>query len=331
MLTRQIESVPLLMPIKIPNELPARKDLEAEGIEIIGLNSALRQEIRPLKILFLNLMPRKHQTEIQYARLLGNTPLQIELTLMTTASYAPKNVSKGHLDQFYRKLPDIENEFFDGMIISGAPIERLAFEEVSYWDELTQIIDWSSRHVARRLGVCWGAQALMYQLHGVEKYEHPKKLFGVFDHALETQQRPKGLLSGFTNRFPMPVSRYTGNRPEDILRVPDLEILSRSPEAGVAMVLDSRTRDVFILNHLEYDAETLAEEYARDREAGLQTDLPANYFPEDDPEKSPANSWRPYAFLLIANWINDLYRTNPFELSAMGSAASADKKNPEEN
>ena len=314
------------MPIKIPNQLPARKELEAEGIEIIGLNSALRQEIRPLKILFLNLMPRKHQTEIQYARLLGNTPLQIELTLMTTASYAPKNVPRGHLEQFYRKLPDIENEFFDGMIVSGAPIERLAFEEVSYWQELTQIIDWSSHHVARRLGVCWGAQALMYQLHGVEKYEHPEKLFGIFDHALETRKRPSGLLSGFTNRFPMPVSRYTGNRPEDILRVPGLEILARSPDAGVAMVLDSGSQDVFILNHLEYDAETLAEEYARDREEGIPTAIPANYFPEDDPERSPANSWRPYAFLLIANWINDLYRTNPFELSTMNSATPNGQK-----
>jgi homoserine O-succinyltransferase len=305
------------MPIKIPSELPARKELEAEGIEIIGARSALNQSIRPLKILFLNLMPRKHQTEIQYARLLGNTPLQIELTLMTTASYAPKNVSKGHMEQFYRKLSDIQDEFFDGMIISGAPIERLVFEDVSYWTELTEIIDWSTTHVARRMGICWGAQALLYHLHGVEKYEHPKKLFGIFEHELKTDQRPAGFLAGFTHRFPMPVSRYTGNKPEAIEQAPDLEILAQSSESGVAMVVDSKTQDIFVLNHLEYDAETLAEEYQRDREAGLETALPANYFPEDDPQKSPMNSWRPYAFLLIANWINDLYRTNPFDLAEL--------------
>lgn len=305
------------MPIKIPSELPARKELEAEGIEIIGARSALSQSIRPLKILFLNLMPRKHQTEIQYARLLGNTPLQIELTLMTTASYAPKNVSKGHMEQFYRKLSDIQDEFFDGMIISGAPIERLAFEDVNYWTELTEIIDWSMTHVARRMGICWGAQALMYHLHGVEKYEHPQKLFGIFEHELETTQRPAGFLAGFTHRFPMPVSRYTGNKPEAIEQVSNLEILAQSSESGVAMVVDSKNQDIFVLNHLEYDAETLAEEYRRDREAGLETALPANYFPEDDPHKSPMNSWRPYAFLLIANWINDLYRTNPFDLAEL--------------
>ena len=306
------------MPIKIPSELPARRELEAEGIEIIGVKSAQSQSIRPLKILFLNLMPRKHQTEIQYARLLGNTPLQIELTLMTTASYAPKNVAKGHMEQFYRKLSDVQDEFFDGMIVSGAPIERLPFEDVNYWPELTEIIDWSTKHVARRMGICWGAQALMYHLHGVEKYEHPKKLFGIFDHALETNQRPAGFLAGFTHRFPMPVSRYTGNKVEAIEQVPSLEILARSSDSGVAMVLDAKSQDIFVLNHLEYDAETLAEEYERDREAGVETALPENYFPEDDPEKSPMNSWRPYAFLLISNWINELYRTNPFDLSELG-------------
>ena len=305
------------MPIKIPSELPARKQLEDEGIEIIGQERALQQGIRPLKIVLLNLMPKKHQTEIQYARLLGNTPLQIELTLMTTASYEPKNAPSGHLDQFYRKLPDIQGEFFDGMIFSGAPIERLPFEEVDYWEELTEIIDWSSLHVAGELGICWGAQALMYRLHGVQKYEHPNKLFGVFDHTLETEQRPSGLLAGFTSSFPMPVSRYTGNRPEAIKRAPDLEIVARSEQSGVAMVRDKQSQDVFVLNHLEYDAETLGEEYERDRHGGLETALPENYFPENDPSRSPANRWRPYAFLLIANWLNELYRKNPFELSTL--------------
>jgi len=303
------------MPIKIPSELPARRELEEEGIELIGQKRASQQSIRPLKILFLNLMPRKHQTEIQYARLLGNTPLQIELTLMTTESYEPRNAPSGHMNQFYRKLPEIREEYFDGMIISGAPIERLVFEDVDYWEELTEIIDWSSGHVAGRLGICWGAQALMYHLHQVPKFEHPEKLFGVFDHILETEQRPTGLLAGFTHRFPMPVSRYTGNHPEDVAAAPDLRILSRSPEAGVAMVASQSGRDLFVLNHLEYDAETLAEEYERDQSAGLDTALPANYFPEDDPSQLPTNSWRPYAFLLVANWTYQLYRENPFDLA----------------
>lgn len=305
------------MPIKIPSALPARKELEREGVEIIGQETALRQDIRPLKILLLNLMPKKHETEIQYARLLGNTPLQIELTLMTTASYEPRNVPPGHLDQFYRRLDDISNEFFDGMIFTGAPIERLAFEDVNYWKELTEIIDWSSSHAARRLGVCWGAQALMYHLYGVEKYELPEKLFGVFDHALASESNRPGLLTGFTSHFPMPVSRYTGNRPEAIAEVSHLEILAQSLESGVAMVLDHTTQDIFVLNHLEYDAETLAEEYARDHQVGLDTPLPANYFPNDDPDQPPVNRWRPYAFLLVANWVKDLYRENPFDLSKL--------------
>lgn len=305
------------MPIKIPTALPARKELEQEGVELIGQESALRQDIRPVKILLLNLMPKKHETEIQYARLLGNTPLQIELTLMTTASYEPRNVPSGHLEQFYRQLEDIADDFFDGMIFTGAPIERLPFEEVDYWNELTEIIDWSSTHVAHRLGICWGAQALMYHLHGVEKYELSEKLFGIFDHTLDSDGRRTGLLAGFTNRFPMPVSRYTGNRPEAITKTKNLEILASSTESGVAMVRDSRDHDLFVLNHLEYDAETLAEEYERDHEAGLNTQLPANYFPDDNPELSPTNRWRPYAFLLMANWLKDLYRRNPYDLSEL--------------
>ena len=310
------------MPIKIPNALPARRELEREGVEIIGQESALQQDIRPLKIILLNLMPKKHETEIQYARLLGNTPLQIELTLMTTASYEPRNVPAGHMDQFYRRLEDIKSEFFDGMIFTGAPIERLAFEDVDYWPELTRIIDWSSAHVASRLGICWGAQALMYHLHGVEKYELPSKLFGVFDHALESDGRQAGLLAGFTKHFPMPVSRYTGNRPEAIAKAPQLKILAQSEESGVAMVRDARSLDLFVLNHLEYDAETLAEEYARDHEVGVDTALPANYFPEDNPELPPVNRWRPYAFLLAANWIKDLYGQNPFDLSELENRSS---------
>ena len=221
--------------------------------------------------------------------------------------------------QFYRRLPDVRDEFFDGLIVTGAPVETIDFEKVDYWSELTEIIDWSSSHVVRRLGTCWGAQALLYHLHGVDKFELPEKLFGVFDHALDPGRQRVGLLAGFTDRFPMPVSRYTGNREEDIAAAPNLSVLARSPESGVALVLDDRTKDVFVLNHLEYDADTLANEYARDLKAGLGTKLPAHYFPSDDPLLPPVNRWRTYAFLLFANWIKDLYHDAPFDLNSLPS------------
>jgi homoserine O-succinyltransferase len=307
------------MPIKIPDKLPARTELENEGVEIIDQQTALRQDIRPLKILLLNLMPKKKETEIQFARLLSNTPLQIELTLMTTASYQPQNTSADYLLQFYRRLPEVQSEFFDGLIVTGAPVETIDFEKVDYWSELTEIIDWSRSHVLRRLGTCWGAQALLYHLHGVNKVPLPEKLFGVFDHALDPGRQRVGLLAGFTDRFPMPVSRYTGNRAEDIVATPNLSVLARAPESGVALVIDDATKDVFVLNHLEYDADTLANEYARDLREGLGTKLPVHYFPSDDPLLPPVNRWRTHAFLLFANWIKDLYHDAPFDLSTLPS------------
>ena len=305
------------MPIKIPDKLPARTELENEGVEIIAHESALRQDIRPLKILLLNLMPKKKETEIQFARLLSNTPLQIELTLMTTASYQPQNTSADYLLQFYRRLPEVQREFFDGLIVTGAPVETIDFEKVDYWSELTEIIDWSNRHVLRRLGICWGAQALLHYLHGVDKFELSEKLFGVFDHALDPGRQRVGLLAGFTDRFPMPVSRYTGNRAEDIAAVPNLSVLARAPETDVALVIDDATKDVFVLNHLEYDADTLANEYARDLRQGLKTKLPVNYFPNGDSLLPPVNRWRTHAFLLFANWVKDLYHDAPFDLTAL--------------
>jgi homoserine O-succinyltransferase len=305
------------MPIKIPDKLPARTELENEGVEIIAHESALRQDIRPLKILLLNLMPKKKEAEIQFARLLSNTPLQIELTLMTTASYQPQHTSADYLLQFYRRLQEVRDEFFDGLIVTGAPVETIDFEKVDYWSELTEIIDWSNSHVLRRLGICWGAQALLYHLHGVDKFELPEKLFGVFDHALDPGRQRVGLLAGFTDRFPMPVSRYTGNRAEDITAVPDLSVLARAPETDVALVLDDASKDVFVLNHLEYDANTLANEYARDLRQGLKIKLPVNYFPNNDSLLPPVNRWRTHAFLLFANWIKDLYHDSPFDLSEL--------------
>jgi len=307
------------MPIKIPDKLPARTELENEGVEIIDQQTALRQDIRPLKILLLNLMPKKKETEIQFARLLSNTPLQIELTLMTTASYQPQNTSADYLLQFYRRLPEVQNEFFDGLIVTGAPVETIDFEKVDYWSELTEIIDWSRSHVLRRMGTCWGAQALLYHLHGVNKVALPEKLFGVFDHALDPGRQRVGLLAGFTDRFPMPVSRYTGNRAEDIAATPNLSVLARAPESGVALVIDDATKDVFVLNHLEYDADTLANEYARALREGLRKKLPAHYFPSDDPLLPPVNRWRTHAFLLFANWIKDLYHDAPFDLRTLPS------------
>jgi homoserine O-succinyltransferase len=238
---------------------------------------------------------------------------------MTTASYQPQNTSADYLLQFYRRLPDVRDEFFDGLIITGAPIERIDFEKVDYWSELGEIIDWSGSHVLRRLGICWGAQAMLYHLHGVDKFELPEKLFGVFDHGLDPGRQRVGLLAGFTDRFPMPVSRYTGNRAEDISAAPNLSVLARAPESGVALVLDDATKDVFVLNHLEYDADTLANEYARDLNEGLGTKLPVHYFPGDDPLLPPVNRWRTYAFLLFANWIKDLYHDSPFDLSTLPS------------
>ena len=301
------------MPIKIPDTLPARDTLHREGIALIDSTSAKRQDIRPMRVLLLNLMPKKLQTEIQYARLLGASPLQVELTLMTTASYQPRNVGQDHLLEFYRTLEDLRDEYFDALIITGAPIETLPFTEVKYWTELTEIIKWSESHVFRRLGICWGAQALLNVLHKVEKFSMEDKLFGIYDHNLEPDCASR-LMQGFIDRFPMPVSRYTANKPEDV-EAAGLQILARSQETGVAMARCHQTGDLFILNHLEYDADTLAQEYWRDKNAGIDTQLPEHYFPEDDDRQEPANRWRPYAFLLFNNFINELYQDTPFDLT----------------
>ena len=302
------------MPIKVPEQLPALDALRAEQVDIITDQMAERQDIRPLRLLFLNLMPKKKETEIQFARLFGSSPLQVELMLMTTASYTPKNTEPAYLRRFYRRREDVKDQYFDALIITGAPIETLEFEAVSYWPELTEIMKWSEQHCFRRLGICWGAQALMYHQFGLEKIEMQEKLFGVYDHHL-----PQGagrLMQGFTDSFPMPVSRYTANRESDIT-AKGLEILARSDEAGVGMVRCPNSGDLFVLNHLEYDADTLAAEYFRDKEAGLDIAVPAHYFPQDDDSREAVNRWRPFAFLLLTNWLNDLYQDTPFDLSAM--------------
>jgi len=302
------------MPIKVPDNLPALENLHAEQVDVMAQKQALRQDIRPLRLLLLNLMPKKQETEIQFARLFGNSPLQIELILMTTASYTPRHTEPGYLRRFYRRHEDVRDEFYDALIVTGAPIERLEFEDVAYWKELTEIMDWSRTHCFRRLGICWGAQALLYHFHQVPKHDCGDKLFGVFGHQLKPV--PERLMRGFTDNFPMPVSRYTENRRAD-LESAGIEILAESDVCGIGMAREPVSGDLFVLNHLEYDADTLGAEYHRDVSQGLDTALPHGYFPGDDPTVAPVNFWRPYAYLLISNWINDLYQATPFDLETL--------------
>ena len=299
------------MPIKIHDNLPARELLLNEVVDVINSSSAEKQDIRPLRFLLLNLMPKKLQTEVQFARLLGASPLQIELTLMTTETYVPKNTKKEHLIEFYKTLDDIKYNFYDVLIITGAPVETVPFEDVKYWQELKEIILWSSTNVFRKIGICWGAQALLKVLHNIEKHSMKEKLFGVFDHNLN-QEKQYRLMQGFINRFPMPVSRYTENKENEIV-TSGLEILAFSKKSGIGMVRCPKTKDLFILNHLEYDAVTLKEEFLRDKSVNIETEIPENYFPNNDATKDPINRWRPYAFLLFTNFINEVYQDVPFD------------------
>ena len=302
------------MPIKVPDNLPALKTLAQEGVDVMPAGFAAHQDIRPLRLLLLNLMPKKRETEIQFARLLGSSPLQIDMMLMTTASYTPRNTEPAYLRRFYRCLEDVRGDYFDALIVTGAPVETLPFADVEYWSELTEILTWSKRHCFRRLGICWGAQVLLKQHFGIEKYNLTAKLFGVFDHKLPAHQ--SRLMQGFTDNFPMPVSRYTYNRAEDMQKA-GLTILARSDEAGIGMARCPQSGDLFVLNHLEYDAHTLADEYFRDKSEGIDTPPPKNYFPHDDEAQTPINRWRPFAYLLITGWLNDLYRDTPYDLTSM--------------
>ena len=305
------------MPIKIHDNLPARKLLQNEIVDVIDSSTAEKQDIRPLKFVLLNLMPKKFETEVQFARLLGASPLQIELTLMTTETYSPKNTKKEHLIEFYKTLDDIKNNFYDALIITGAPVETVPFKEVKYWNELNKIILWSKKNVFRKIGVCWGAQALLKVLHNVEKHTMDKKLFGVYDHNLNQKIRYR-LMQGFIDRFPMPVSRYTEIKKNDIQKA-GLEILAYSSSSGLGMVRCPKSKDLFILNHLEYDAVTLKDEFLRDKSQNTLIDIPANYFPNDDISLEPINRWRPYAFLLFINFINEVYQDVPFNFTNVES------------
>ena len=301
------------MPIKVPDNLPAQAALEDEGVLMIPERAALRQDVRPLEIALLNLMPQKIKTETQISRLLGATPLQIELTLVTTSSYAPKNTSAEHMLAFYQPWEAVRERKFDGLIITGAPIETLPFQDVVYWRELTQIFDWSQSQVQETYNICWAAQAALQHFHGVPKHPLARKMFGVFPHRVRGGR--DSLLRGFDDSISVPVSRHTEVRAGDLPEEAGLVVLLESEEAGLCLVRDEARRQTYIFNHLEYDTETLAEEYRRDLAAGAEIDLPANYFPGDDPSRAPVNRWRAHGSLLISNWINELYQSTSFDLA----------------
>lgn len=302
------------MPIKIPNELPAVKTLNEENIFVMTHTRAVNQDIRPLKILILNLMPKKIETETQLSRLLGNSPLQVEIELIHTRSHESKNTSQAHMLSFYKVFDDIKNETFDGMIITGAPVEHLEFEEVEYWDELCEIMEWSKTHVWSTFHICWGAQAALYYHYGIKKYKLDKKLFGVFKHKADYKRAI--LLRGFDDEFYVPHSRHTTVKREDVEKVPELKILASSDEAGLYAVMTPQGRQIFITGHSEYDGDTLMHEYLRDVTLGRDIDVPKNYFPGDDPTKEPIVNWRSHANLLYSNWLNYfVYQTTPYDIT----------------
>ena len=305
------------MPIKIPNELPATKVLTDENIFVMTETRAITQDIRPLKILLLNLMPTKIATETQLSRLLGNTPLQVELEFIHTKSHQSKNTPQEHLFSFYKTFDDIKQNKYDGLIITGAPVEQMEFEEVEYWDELCEIMEWSKTHVHSTFHICWGAQAGLYYHFGIKKYPLPEKLFGVFEHRVE--RKSSILFRGFDDTFFVPHSRHTTVRREDVENEPALKILAASPVAGLYAVSTENGKQVFITGHSEYDADTLKNEYFRDKKAGLPIGIPYNYFPNDDDTKEPTVKWRSHANLLYANWLNYIvYQTTPYELDSLG-------------
>ena len=302
------------MPIKIPNDLPAVKTLNDENIFVMTEKRAITQDIRPLKILLLNLMPKKIETETQLSRLLGNSPLQVDLELIHTKSHKSKNTSAEHLFTFYKTFQDVKNRTFDGMIITGAPVEQLEFEEVEYWDELCEIMEWSKTHVHSTFHICWGAQAGLYYHFGIKKYALPKKLFGVFPTTADYKRSI--LLRGFDDTFMVPQSRHTTVKTEDVKAVPELRILASSEETGVYAAMTEKGKQIFITGHSEYDAGTLAEEYFRDMSEGKPIDIPKNYFPDDNPDNPPLVTWRAHANLLYSNWLNYfVYQTTPYDIN----------------
>ena len=304
------------MPIKIPNELPAYQTLTEENIFVMKETRATTQEIRPLQILLLNLMPTKIATETQLSRLLSNTPLQVELELMTVSGHIPKNTPQEHMLAFYKHFDAYKDRNFDGLVITGAPVEHLPFEEVEYWEELCEIMEWSKTHVHSTFHICWGAQAGLYYHYGIQKVPLEKKLFGVFPHIVE--RKSNMLFRGSDDVFMVPHSRHTTVLREDVEKVPGLKILATSPEAGIYALSTENGRQIFITGHSEYDARTLEQEYLRDKNLGLPIEVPKNYYPNDDDTQPPRVTWRSCANLLYSNWLNYfVYQTTPYDLSQL--------------
>ena len=311
------------MPIKIPDGLPAEHILSSENIFVMHEVRAAKQDIRPLQVALLNLMPTKVVTETQFARLLGNSPLQVELTLLQTATYESKNTSREHLLSFYNTFDEVKYRKFDGLVITGAPVEQMDFTDVEYCDELCSIMEWSKTHVYSTMHICWGAQAALYYHYGVKKYPLDEKLFGVFKHEIEYKNSM--LFRGFDDSFMAPHSRHTTVKRCDIESVPELQILASSDEAGVYAVKTEKGKQFFVMGHSEYDSDTLAKEYLRDKNAGLPIDVPKNYYPDNDDSREPFVSWRSSANLMFMNWLNYfVYQNTPFELDAIGTGHEDD-------
>ena len=304
------------MPIKIPDTLPAFETLVQEGVRVMTETAAIRQDIRPLQIGLLNLMPNKIKTELQIARLVGASPLQVELSLVRVGNHRAKNTSEDHLLAFYQTWEEVKHRKFDGFIITGAPIETLPYEDVNYWGEMQQIFDWTETNVHSSMNVCWGAMAAIYHFHGVPKYELKEKAFGVYRHR---NLKPSSVyLNGFSDNFEVPVSRWTEVRRSDIEKSDNLEILMESSEMGVCLVHERKGKRLYMFNHVEYDSTSLSDEYFRDVNAGVPIKMPHNYFPHNDPSLPPQNRWRSHAHLLFGNWINELYQTTPYDLNDIG-------------
>ncbi|MBU6442327.1 MAG: homoserine O-succinyltransferase [Alphaproteobacteria bacterium] len=304
------------MPIKIPDNLPARAILDAEGVMVMGETDAIRQDIRPLRVGLLNLMPNKARTETQFARLLGASPLQVELTLIKITNHVPRNTPSDHIISFYRDWQDVRGEKFDGLIVTGAPVETMPFEEVTYWDELRRIFDWTQSNVHGVFSVCWGAQAAVHHFHGMQKYLLPQKMFGVYRHRILDPVSP--YLRGFSDDFLIPVSRWTEVRSGEIPAASGMKVLADAEVAGLCLLDDPAHHALHMFNHIEYDTNSLADEYFRDLASDKPVAVPYDYFPGDDPKRPPLNRWRSHAHLLFGNWLNQIYQTTSFDLSKIG-------------
>lgn len=306
------------MPIRVQNDLPAKKIMEEENIFMMDENRAMSQDIRPLEILLLNLMPLKEATEVHMLRSLSNTPLQVNITFLTTSSYVGKNTAKSHLDQFYLTFDDVKNKKYDGMIITGAPVEMLEYEEVAYWSELCEIMEWTKTNVTSTLHICWGAQAAIYYHYGIKKIPLAKKMFGVFKHNVHKRKVP--FVRGFDDVFYIPHSRHTTIDPEEVWNDDRLTVLADSPEAGICIAMAQEGKQIFVFGHPEYDRMTLDQEYRRDVEKGLDIQIPKNYYPNDDPSQRPVLKWRAHANTMYSNWLNYyVYQTTPYDVENIGA------------